>query len=115
MSKKEETVFKERVLRDLKKIRDLVVIKIQQVCKRGDPDIICCAAGKFVAIELKKDKEAIVAPIQMWTLELIASSGGHSYLAYPTNWENTLKDIREIVKENQERGYYERDKYRVYS
>mgnify|MGYP006391053515 CR=1 FL=1 len=50
---KPETKFQNRVLKDLKKLDNLWVLKTQEKTRKGVPDLLICANGKFVAIELK--------------------------------------------------------------
>ena len=102
MSKKPETVFKERVLKDLGEIPRIWVCKIQQVSKRGIPDVLICLGGKFIAIELKKDEQTKVDPLQDWTLQMIAEAGGMGVIAYPDVWPDILDMLFDLVEDEPE-------------
>lgn len=88
--KKDETKFKEVFLRALRTLPNVWFEKVQQVGKRGTPDILACVNGRFVAIELKKDAKAKVDRLQEHKLNLIAQSGGMSFVAYPDNFETVI-------------------------
>lgn len=96
MAKKPETLFKERVQKDLKTLSSTWFVKIQQVSIRGIPDFLLCIDGIFIAIELKASKKAKRDPLQEWTLDMIARCGGRAFLAYPENWPETFEVLKEI-------------------
>lgn len=96
MSKKPETLFKEKVFEDLKTISNCWFEKIQQVTIRGTPDVLCCVNGKFVALELKKDLKETPDPLQKYKLNKISKAGGHSYTTCPEDWASVLKELRSI-------------------
>lgn len=98
MSKKDETLFKERVSRDLEQVPNCYFVKIQQVAKRGTPDFFLCVLGHFIAIELKKSRKAPIAPLQIWTLEKIVQANGMGFVVYPENWAETYATIQELAK-----------------
>lgn len=100
MSKKPETVFKERVKRDLKTLTNTWFVKIQQVSIRGIPDFLLCINGQFVAIELKRSREAHRDALQEWTLDVIAGAGGYSYICFPDNWNATFDKLQSLSGEN---------------
>lgn len=87
---KPETKFQNKVLKDLKKIPNLWVLKTQEKTRRGVPDLIICANGKFIAAEIKSNNKAIISPIQHFELKCIENSGGLSLILTPENWENTF-------------------------
>lgn len=64
--------------------------KIQQVGKRGTPDILACVNGKFVAIELKKDDKSLPDKLQQHKLKKIVKAGGVSFVACPENSETVI-------------------------
>ncbi len=47
----------------------------------GVPDILCCAEGRFVAIEVKDGKRGKVSPIQEYQIERIKASKGIAFVA----------------------------------
>lgn len=92
-----ETLFKIRVLNDLKKLRNTWAVKVQQMSIRGTPDILACINGLFVALELKKDGKSKTTRIQDYELGKIRKAGGVALLAYPGNWEETVGLLRRMA------------------
>lgn len=90
--KKEETKFKEKLLKKLKEIPGLWYSKIQTVCIRGTPDILICFQGKFFSYELKTDLTH-ADPLQEYTLSKIRDAGGVARVVSP-------KNVREILLED---------------
>jgi len=64
-------------------------IKLSQRTNCGDPDIVMCVKGKFVAIELKKPSE-VPSKLQSYTLKKISEEGGIVCIA------TSLDDIKKI-------------------
>ena len=64
--------------------------KIQQVGKRGTPDILACISGRFVGIELKKSGKETTDRLQHHKLGLIEKAGGVGLVAYPENLETVI-------------------------
>lgn len=100
MSKQPETKFKERALRDLRAIPFVWVVKIQQVALRGIPDLLISAGGKFVAIELKKDRYSKPSKLQVHTLEAIRATNALALVAYPENWSDILDQIGDLAADH---------------
>lgn len=98
MAQKPETLFRKRVIADLKKL-PLYFFPIQQISLRGDPDYILCVKGKMVGLELKKDALSKPMPLQLHKLRLIEAAGGYGLVAYPENWENVLSFISKLSKD----------------
>ena len=90
MAQKAETKFKEVFLRALALIPNVWCEKIQQVGKRGTPDILACVGGRFVAIELKKDAKSKPDKLQQHKLKKITGAGGVSFVASPENSETVI-------------------------
>lgn len=91
MPRKSETKFKEKIKPLLEKLPNTWVEKIQQVSIRGTPDFILCVNGKFIALELKKDKYEKADPLQEYKLNKIIDSGGIGIVVCPENWEEIYK------------------------
>jgi hypothetical protein len=105
MAKQPETRFKEIVLRNLRALPNLWVAKIQQVAKRGTPDLLCCIDGHFVAIELKRAGTEEPDPLQEWNLESISESGGIAIVCYPENWPVVFEFLKKLAgQEKSEKG-----------
>jgi len=83
--KQAETLFGEKVDRDLRKMGG-VWFNINQVSIRGTPDRIGCLAGRFVALELKTN-EGKATPLQIHELQSIVIYGGIAAIVTPDNWE----------------------------
>lgn len=101
MSKKPETLFKERIMPMLEALPRTYVIKTQEVSRRGVLDVLMCVNGLFVALELKKGLAEDPDELQRWNMQKIGAAGGIAILAYPENWETVF----EIVSEIAHRGY----------
>ena len=100
MAKKPETVFKERVLRALKDLPHTWAEKIQQVTKRGTPDILACVNGHFVALELKSGKRPKTPgkfSLQDWVLKQIEAANGLALKVYPDEWEEAFKHLVQLA------------------
>ena len=98
-SKNPETLFKERVQKDLDSLGpDCWHVKIQQVTIRGTPDMLICAKGIFVALELKRDDKQEPDPLQTYTLKQIQKAKGHALVAHPNSWRNVFAYIKAICE-----------------
>jgi len=62
--------------------------------RSGVPDIVCCVAGYFLAIECKAGKNKPTA-LQVHEIEAIRLAGGVAVVANEENWDL----IRPLVKE----------------
>lgn len=89
MAKKQETIFKERILPKLRALPNAWVLKTQEMGRSGTPDILMCLCGVFVAIELKTD-DGVVSPLQKYNLDKIADGGGIALIVSPSNMSETL-------------------------
>ena len=96
MSKKPETLFKEKVFKDLSTLKGSWFFKSQEVAQRGIPDVLMSVKGNFVAIELKKDAHAKLDLLQEWTIRKIGATGALALVAYPENWKEVFTQIKEI-------------------
>lgn len=96
MSKKPETIFAEKVDKDLKKAFGVHchIMNINQACKVGDPDRVLCIKGHFIALELKQSS-GFVAKLQITKLKQIQVSGGFALVVYPHTWHIILKYLIE--------------------
>jgi Holliday junction resolvase len=61
--------------------------------RSGVPDVICCVAGKFLAIECKAGTNKPTA-LQVHEIEQIRSAGGVAVVANEANWDS----IRELIR-----------------
>lgn len=93
MAKKPETIFKEKVMKELGAIPNCFAEKIQQVGVLGTPDVFAVAGGWPVVIELKKDEREKPDPIQEYKLLRYEQAGAKSYVANPKNWKQIEAEI----------------------
>ena len=85
---KPETRFRiNHVVPFLKKLPNTYFMSIQQLAISGDPDLILCVRGRFVALELKAEGEK-PRKLQEYKLEKIRKAGGIRLVASPENWSN---------------------------
>ena len=98
MSKKSETIFKERVLADLKGLPNCYARKISQVSIRGMPDIIGCISGLFFSLELKATERDRPDERQKYELNKIKEAGGIALAVHPGTWPLALEALRGIPK-----------------
>ena len=63
--------------------------------RSGVPDIICCVAGKFLAIECKAGTKTPTA-LQVRELERIRQAGGIAVVANEQNWDMLTELIRKL-------------------
>jgi Holliday junction resolvase len=101
LAKQRETLFKERALHELRSWPKTWVCKIQQVSKRGTPDILASIGGRFVALELKTDKGRISA-LQKYNLEKIEDTGAMAFVVSPKNYDSVLKTLRSLLPKQDE-------------
>jgi hypothetical protein len=97
MSKKPETIFSERVDRDLKATfgKDIFVENIQQRTKIGTPDRIICLRGRYVSLELKVEKGK-PSKLQLLKLAKIERAGGYTAVVFPETWPIVLEELKSI-------------------
>lgn len=90
MSKQPETLFKEKVQARLRNVPNSWFEKIQQVGKRGTPDILGCVNGFFVALELKIPGGRL-DKLQKYTLDKIhLEAKGIAIELRPDNLDETI-------------------------
>ena len=65
--------------------------------RSGIPDLICCANGKFVAIECKAGKGQTTA-LQERELNAITIANGHVFVARESNLEELYERLIWIIK-----------------
>lgn len=87
-----ETTLKTKVLKALKAIPWVWVQKVNDNFTSGIPDLIICARGRFVAIELKVSKNKATR-LQMYVMDLITQAGGHTMVV------RTVKEAVDFVRE----------------
>ena len=58
--------------------------------KQGEPDITCCYKGRYIAFELKRDKNSKTSKLQEYKMKLIRNAGG---LAIRVDNLNQVKEV----------------------
>jgi hypothetical protein len=104
MGKKAETTFKEQVLKDLKALPNGYFEKIQQVGKRGTPDIMGCLNGYCVILELKKDEKSKPDKLQTHKLKKYEKACALVFVPCPNNWDEIYKRLIIISTEGHYNG-----------
>ena len=95
--KQEETKFKERVVDRLKTIPNAWFYKTHEISRSGVPDIIMCAGGRMIALELKTEKGK-TSKLQAYNLERIKQAGGFTAVMTPKNFVQLTEQIRLIAQ-----------------
>jgi hypothetical protein len=98
VAKKPETVFWERIKKRFEKIPFSYWDKIQQVAKRGTPDVYGVVRGLPVAMELKSDKKNKPDHLQEYNLKRFQEAGGIAVVIHPDNWLHWLKKINKYAR-----------------
>ncbi len=87
MAQKTETRWRNSVVVPfLKTLKHTWFTSIQQVSIKGTPDILLCANGRFVGLELKTN-EGKLSKLQEYNLECIEKAGGMAIVANPSTWD----------------------------
>lgn len=102
MPKQPETTFKEKVLKDLKALRNeggaIWFFKSQEIAVRGILDVIVCLNGAFWSLELKKDEHEKPDALQAHNIDLISNNAnGVALVVHPKNWEKIFKTMRRLA------------------
>lgn len=96
MAQKPETVFQMRVQAWLKE-KDLKFIKIQQVARIADPDLVVNVNGRYVELELKATKKSKADKLQIHQLVRTNKGLGYGFLVYPENWEAVKEFLEKLI------------------
>jgi hypothetical protein len=92
-----ETNFKKKVISDLKKLDKMWFIKTAERGRHGVPDILMCLCGRFIAIELKREKGR-TTKLQDIVLENIILAEGYALVASPSTWPAQYLIIEGLTK-----------------
>ncbi len=97
MVTKPETLFRQKVMRDLTLLEDIAIFSIQQRTIKGDPDLMLCVKGKFVALELKSENGR-ASKLQEYKINKINQAGGIGLIVYPENWPEVLNLVQSLAR-----------------
>lgn len=98
MARKPETKFRAKVQRDLKTLPGSDYLGLQQVSKRGDPDLVLSIRIYFVWLELKAENGA-ETPLQ--THKRVAfqkKTGCLAFVARPSNWAGIFAQLKKLAE-----------------
>ena len=98
MTKKDETLFKDKIMPELKKLGYFV--KIQQVAIAGTPDILGTISGVFIALELKTDTGS-ASKLQKLNIARIIKNGGIALEVSPSTYPKVKKLLVTLKKSYQ--------------
>jgi Holliday junction resolvase len=73
-----------------------VWFSIQQVAINGTPDILGCANGIFVALELKASAKSRRSKLQEYNIKKINDAGGFARFVYPENWDYVQEELKKL-------------------
>jgi hypothetical protein len=93
MAQQKETRFKLKVMHKLDELEGIWYEKIQQLAKRGTPDLLICYRGKFFAWELKV-AGGTVSKLQSYTLGKISEAGGKARIVTPETLGEALLELK---------------------
>jgi hypothetical protein len=68
------------------------------VTKLGTPDVLMCAHGLFVAVEVKASVKAKPSRAQLARMKEIRAAGGYALTVAEENFEDFDKALRELVE-----------------
>lgn len=99
MSQQPETLFKQKVKGLLKETfgEKIWICKVQQVAKKGDPDLLFCLRGKFIAWELKVGKNK-ATKLQQHELNSIIKAEGWVGVITPENLNDAMEDLKCLAR-----------------
>ncbi len=97
MSQKPETLFRQKVVRDLTTLPFTVIFSIQQRTIQGDPDLMICMRGYFIGLELKSIKGK-ASKLQLHKLAKIREAQGRAYVVFPDNWGEILTELTALAR-----------------
>ena len=89
-----ESDFQEEVINYLES-KGAYVLKthVSSFQKQGEPDITCCYRGRYVALELKKDKSSRTSKLQDYKIKCIKLAGGIAKRI------DNIKQVEEVLYE----------------
>lgn len=100
-----ESLFSKKVQTLLKGLGpDVWFTKVQQVAKKGDPDLLLCVCGEFIAWELKVDKNK-ASSLQLYKLDGIKIAGGTARIVTPESLQIHMEELVCLIQEKSGRNY----------
>jgi hypothetical protein len=87
-----ESEVQARILEFLRAQENLVVVKIIVATTNGTADILVCYQGRFIAIEVKRDKYTKPDPLQVEFLNDVIKAGGQAIVT------DSIQDVKLILE-----------------
>jgi len=87
-----ESEVQARILEFLRAQENLVVIKVIVATTNGIADILVCYQGRFIAIEVKRDKYTKPDPLQVEFLNDVIEAGGQAIVT------DNINDVKLILE-----------------
>ena len=97
--RKEKSIETDDILKNIKEIYGdecYAVPKPIRPSVRGVPDRIFCIKGRFVAIEVKREKKFKIAPKQLEHKDKILKAGGIAIIAH--SWDEVKEELDRCLK-----------------
>lgn len=66
--------------------------------RSGVPDILACVNGYFVGIEVKAETGS-PSDLQLYNIEQIRDAGGFAFVVYPSGYNDLVKFIDDLKRE----------------
>lgn len=86
-----ESAIQRQILEWLSQQEGVAVIKLITANRAGYPDVLCCANGRFVSLEVKQEGGR-VSPLQLRRIAEIRGAGGCAEVV------RSLEDTKKIVE-----------------
>ena len=95
----EEKVFENQIKAYLRKMGVWYVkFFANGFTKKGIPDILCCANGHFLGIEVKS-ATGRPSEEQIYQIEEIKKAGGYALVVYPKDFEKLKHLIEDLLRD----------------
>lgn len=95
----EEKNFENRIKRYLRE-QGCYVVKFYGCggTRAGVPDLIVCANGRFIGVEVKAE-DGVVSPLQIKHIEKIKASGGAGIIVTPSEFDEFKNFIKAVIND----------------
>ena len=75
------------------KQNNIFYFRIETDTCRGVPDILMCIRGKFIGLELKRDRMSKPTKLQAFVGQSIKMHGGEWFVVYPNNFKEVKEKL----------------------
>ena len=102
-----ESMFQAKIIKYVQDWGGYVVkYNASGLSKSGVPDLLCCYAGRFIGIEVKKE-DGVASALQLHNQALIRECGGECLILRPSTFHDLEIVLQEINREEWEKTYGE--------